>query len=436
MQPAGPCLVGYLAQSGATLGAGLQGAPAPAARREAASIKWVPRAPMELRCRAHGRRPTRRWEQEEALVRVVTVVAEPGVSAEAATAEVRGGTLQLQVTAKMGTYSALVTLAHPVAVEGRLPVGDALPRRWAPTHLRVRQVTAAPDTMLEGTAIVVELPKGERGTEWGELGEVVVEHFAPSAVQPRYSPCRLVASATVARNTLVYVLQPLERAAGAGPDWRFEAGQHLRMRATGPDGEKCVRSYTPIPFPAGDPKLAVALGPKAAAAVADPERPAICMLVKLYAAGAMSACLAASGRGSMLECTRALGAGLSTDFGGLDAVCLVAGGTGITPMLGVLAAAQQAGVAAHVVFCNREEQDIPLRAHLAAQCDATVHHVLSQPPQGWAGPSGRLDAAMLRTLLPSPGGRIAAFVCGPPAFSHHAAAALRQVGHELCHIFA
>ena len=139
VQPAGPCLVGYLAQSGATLGAGLQGAPAPAARREAASIKWVPRAPMELRCRAHGRRPTRRWEQEEALVRVVTVVAEPGVSAEAATAEVRGGTLQLQVTAKMGTYSALVTLAHPVAVEGRLPVGDALPRRWAPTHLRVRQ---------------------------------------------------------------------------------------------------------------------------------------------------------------------------------------------------------------------------------------------------------------------------------------------------------
>jgi ferredoxin-NADP reductase len=40
-------------------------------------------------------------------------------------------------------------------------------------------------------------------------------------------------------------------------------------------------------------------------------------------------------------------------------------------------------------------------------------HVYEEPPPGWTGPSGRIDAGLLRQHLPSAGGPPDVFICGP-----------------------
>jgi ferredoxin-NADP reductase len=51
-------------------------------------------------------------------------------------------------------------------------------------------------------------------------------------------------------------------------------------------------------------------------------------------------------------------------------------------------------------------------------------------PDGWAGHSGRVDAALLRELAPEPAARPLFFVCGPTPFVEAVATALVELGHD------
>ena len=103
---------------------------------------------------------------------------------------------------------------------------------------------------------------------------------------------------------------------------------------------------------------------------------------------------------------------------------LVAGGSGITPVISiartVLAEEPQSRVT--LIYGNRREADVIFREALDAlarehEGRLTLDHVLEEPPEGWSGGRGKLDRPAFESRLEALGlaGRVGAewYVCGP-----------------------
>ncbi len=113
---------------------------------------------------------------------------------------------------------------------------------------------------------------------------------------------------------------------------------------------------------------------------------------------------------------------------------LVAGGSGIVPLMAMIRARAAAGSDAdtRLLFSSRGWEDIIYRDELerSNSNDLTVVHTLtrSQPP-GWTGYARRVDAGMLAEVGPTPAERPHVYVCGPTSFVEAVAEALVQLGH-------
>lgn len=93
----------------------------------------------------------------------------------------------------------------------------------------------------------------------------------------------------------------------------------------------------------------------------------------------------------------------------------VAGGIGITPLRAIAEKLCAGGTDAVLVFSNRARKDIVFEAELAELEKSGVFravHVLTED-KDWAGEKGRVDAELLKRLVPDLGERDA-FLCGPP----------------------
>jgi cytochrome-b5 reductase len=183
-------------------------------------------------------------------------------------------------------------------------------------------------------------------------------------------------------------------------------GQHISIGADlpQPDGstKEIVRSYTPIS--------------------GDYEPGHFDLLVKSYPTGNISRHLATLGLGQTVRVRGPRGAFVYTPnmvrhFG------MVAGGTGITPMLQVIRAilrGRSAGdrTIVDLIFANVTEQDILLREDLdeitAQDKLIRVHFVLDRPPEGWTGDVGFVTADMVKKHLPAPADDVKILLCGPP----------------------
>jgi predicted ferric reductase len=101
-------------------------------------------------------------------------------------------------------------------------------------------------------------------------------------------------------------------------------------------------------------------------------------------------------------------------------IVFIAGGVGIAPIMSMLRELRQAHDPRPliVVYGNRVEAQIAFRAELEAMRNGrrlALSLVLSEPPPGWEGPRGQLDASTLQALLPREGrDEWLYFVCGPP----------------------
>jgi ferredoxin-NADP reductase len=112
---------------------------------------------------------------------------------------------------------------------------------------------------------------------------------------------------------------------------------------------------------------------------------------------------------------------------------LVAGGIGITPVMSILRTLADEGDDRHhaLVYANRTIEDVLFREELdglADTLDLDVFHVLSDPPRGWTGESGRADEDLLRAVLARLPGEPSVFVCGPPPLVDAVDAELRSLG--------
>ncbi|KAJ4309291.1 NADH-cytochrome b5 reductase [Fusarium piperis] len=102
---------------------------------------------------------------------------------------------------------------------------------------------------------------------------------------------------------------------------------------------------------------------------------------------------------------------------------MIAGGTGITPMLQIIntiARGRAVGDVTEVdlIFANVNPEDILLKEKLdaLAKDDASIriHYVLNNPPAGWTDGVGFVSAEMVTKWLPKPGNDAKILLCGPP----------------------
>src|SRR5215469_4316004 len=103
-----------------------------------------------------------------------------------------------------------------------------------------------------------------------------------------------------------------------------------------------------------------------------------------------------------------------------DMLVLVAGGVGITPMMSILRTMADRGDQRPVtlLYGSRDWDSITFREELDAltsRLPMTFVHVLSNPPQDWAGERGFIDAALFCRHLSPPYEEHEYFICGPDA---------------------
>lgn len=99
---------------------------------------------------------------------------------------------------------------------------------------------------------------------------------------------------------------------------------------------------------------------------------------------------------------------------------MIAGGVGFAPFAGMLRQMAHRGWPKPVtlIYGNRVESQILCAGALdawRAEGHLSLHLVLSEPPEGWAGPKGELDRATLSPLIGAVDPEALFFVCGPPA---------------------
>lgn len=125
--------------------------------------------------------------------------------------------------------------------------------------------------------------------------------------------------------------------------------------------------------------------------------------------------------------------------GGPRHLVLLAGGSGITPLMSIARTVLATEPATHVslVYGNRREADIIFRDALASLARErpgrfVLRHVLSEPPLGWEGGAGMMDRHRVEEELSAlpiyPEEPATYFVCGPEPMMQEARAALLARG--------
>jgi ferredoxin-NADP reductase len=202
------------------------------------------------------------------------------------------------------------------------------------------------------------------------------------------------------------------------PAWSgHRPGQHVDLRLTAEDGYSVERSYS---------------------IASEPERGAeIDITVERIEGGEVSPFLhEVVVPGDRLEVRGPIGGYFVWDATLADApLLMIAGGSGVVPLMAMLRHRARAGVAtpAALLFSSRRLEDVIFGAELdalAARRDGLAVHLTltrEQPP-GWTGYARRIDDAMLAEVATPLGSSPRAYICGPTALVENVANGLVRLG--------
>jgi ferredoxin-NADP reductase len=207
------------------------------------------------------------------------------------------------------------------------------------------------------------------------------------------------------------------------PTWPGNvAGQHLDVRLTAPDGYQATRSYS---LASSGPAMSVEL------------------VVAEVPNGEVSPFLVHDVReGDAVELHGPLGAFFvwrppsDGATAGMRPIQLVAGGSGVVPLLSMVRAHVAAGDATpfRLLYSVRTPEDVFFPDELAAAADTKATRLdlvyTRQTPADWPHPPGRLTHTGVEERVFPPAEDPLVFVCGPTAFVEAVAAWLVDLGHR------
>jgi len=202
------------------------------------------------------------------------------------------------------------------------------------------------------------------------------------------------------------------------PQWTaHRAGQHYDLRLSAPDGYQTERSYS------------IASPPEQTGEIA--------LTVEMIADGEVSGYLHEGvAVGDQLELRGPIGGYFVWPAGAPDApLMLVAGGSGVVPLMAMLRHRQRAGLPnlAVLLFSVRTPEEVIYQQELEAmaQADAAFTLLLTYTRQtlaSWAGYRRRIDATMLAEAVGRLPGAPQCYVCGPTGLVENVASLLQAQG--------
>ncbi|XP_045774537.1 cytochrome b5 reductase 4 isoform X2 [Maniola jurtina] len=253
---------------------------------------------------------------------------------------------------------------------------------------------------------------------WKNIGETTYGPAVPIS-SPRLVNCRVMHVERVSHDTTLLALCP-----ETGPVL-VPLGHHVRVHHKVNDKE-CVRSYTPV----GDywDRFGSDLS-------------ALKLAVKRYDTGALSPHLTDLRAGDAVTLSGPYGNFQLQKFKQVKIIYLIAAGTGITPMLGLikfmLTRSNPRCERVHLLFFNKTEEDILFRENFEeiAKQDERLNtiHILSNPTSSWTGYEGRINSEILSKVITKESVSTEekqhfACVCGPTEFTHTAIDLLKSLG--------
>ncbi|MGN8246132.1 ferredoxin reductase [Cellulomonas soli] len=215
------------------------------------------------------------------------------------------------------------------------------------------------------------------------------------------------------------------------PGWHGALpGQHVDVRLTAEDGYSTQRSYS-LACPG-----TMGMAPTTMPAQATTAR--IALTVQVVDDGEVSPYLAQEVVvGDQLELRGPIGHWFVWQPRDPHPVQLVAGGSGLVPLMSMVRTRHQAGSQApfRLLASVRTPADALYAAELEALAADDPGLELTwawtrRAPAGWTGPVGRLDAAALAAACLPPEQNPHVFVCGPTPFVEHVASTLVDLGHD------
>jgi ferredoxin-NADP reductase len=202
------------------------------------------------------------------------------------------------------------------------------------------------------------------------------------------------------------------------PGWEgHKAGQHVDIRLTAEDGYQAQRSYS----------IASA-----------PEDGRLALVVERLEDGEVSPYLTDELRvGDRLELRGPIGGWFTWEAKEGGPLLLVAGGSGIAPLMAMIRhrAAAHSDASCRLLYSSRSREETIYSEELdrfaAEDGQLEVLHTLTRSqPVGWMGYSRRIDREMLEEVAWPSEQRPLAFVCGPTPLVETVATALVELGHD------
>ena len=201
------------------------------------------------------------------------------------------------------------------------------------------------------------------------------------------------------------------------PGWQGHLpGQHVDVRLTAEDGYQAQRSYS--------------------VASAPTDQPVIDISVERVKDGEVSGFLHdAVVVGDRFEVRGPIGGYFVWDGTNPDPLLLVAGGSGVVPLMAMIRHRAQVGstVPCTLLYSSRTQTDIIYDDELSRLGQTSnglriVHTLTREQPAGWTGYSRRIDMSMLAEVLGGTGRMAAAFVCGPTPLVESVGEGLVNIG--------
>jgi ferredoxin-NADP reductase len=189
------------------------------------------------------------------------------------------------------------------------------------------------------------------------------------------------------------------------------AGQHMDLRLTAEDGYQAQRSYS---------------------ISSAPEQAGPAITVERLDDGEISPYLVDDAQaGDFVEVRGPVGGWFVWDVAQGGPLFLVAGGSGLAPLMAMLRHRARVGsdVETTLLVSARRPEDLLYASELdALEGVRVVRTFTREAPEGSTGYTRRVDREMLAEVAPAPGARV--YVCGPTGFVEGVARDLVALGHD------